>query len=58
MGSFPAKNVSAHEAQPVTVHSADVPVPSQPAGRPGFSGSSYLRWGWVSPPPMRSMRSR
>ena len=23
-----------------------------------FDGSSYLRWGWASPPPMSSMRSR
>lgn len=23
-----------------------------------FGGSSYLRWGWASPPPMSSMRSR
>ena len=23
-----------------------------------FSGSSYLRWGWLSPPPMSSIRSR
>ena len=23
-----------------------------------YSGSSYLRWGWVSPPAIRSMRSR
>jgi membrane-associated phospholipid phosphatase len=26
--------------------------------RLGIAGSSYFRWGWVSPPPMRSMRSR
>lgn len=30
----------------------------QPVCRPHQRGSSYLRWGWVSRPPMRSMRSR
>ena len=25
---------------------------------PGMWGSSYLRWVWLSPPPMSSMRSR
>ena len=25
---------------------------------PTQRGSSYLRWGWASPPPMSSMRSR
>lgn len=23
-----------------------------------ITGSSYFRWGWASPPPMRSIRSR
>jgi hypothetical protein len=38
--------------------STAVELPSKGLGRHTKTQLSYLRWGWVSPPPMSSMRSR